>query len=222
MSDEAIWKAVDAYIDGQLSLADEVLAEALDANRKAGLPKIDVSPSQGALLNILVRMCGARRALEIGTLGGYSSIWMARALPADGRLVTLEYSSKHAEVARENLARAGLADRVEVRIGRGADLLPQLAVEGAGDFDFVFIDADKPSNPVYLEWALRLSHPGTVIVVDNVIRDGEVADARAKDENVMGARAAFDFFAAHPGLVSTAIQTVGAKGYDGFLIGRVS
>lgn len=219
---EKLWTKVDAYIDSQLGLADEVLAEALAANRKAGLPKIDVSPSQGALLHILVKMCGARRALEIGTLGGYSSIWIARALPSDGRLVTLEYSPLHGEVARANLARAGLADRVEVRIGKAAELLPQLAVEGAGDFDFVFIDADKPSNPVYLEWALRLSHPGTVIVVDNVIRDGEVADPRAKDENVKGSRAAFDFFAAHPGLVGTAVQTVGVKGYDGFLIGRVS
>ncbi|RYE60750.1 MAG: O-methyltransferase [Hyphomicrobiales bacterium] len=222
MSQARTWAAVDAYIEERLLGADPVQAETLRQNAADGLRPIDVSPAQGKFLHLVARMIGARRILEIGTLGGYSSIWLARALPADGRLVTLEYEPRHAETARRNIARAGFADRIEVRVGAAADTLPLLAAEGAGPFDLVFIDADKPSNPVYLDWALKLSRPGTVIVLDNVVRDGAVADARSTDDNVRGSRAAFDFFASHPRIDTTALQTVGSKGYDGFAIGMVS
>jgi predicted O-methyltransferase YrrM len=220
--DHQIWSAVDDYIGDKLLPEDAALTAALHANAAAGLPAIDVSPAQGKFLNLLVRITGARRVLEIGTLGGYSTICMASALPADGRLVTLEYEPRHAEVARANLARAGLSERVEVRVGKGLDSLPVLHAEGGDPFDLIFIDADKPSNPGYLEWAVRLSRPGTVIVLDNVVRDGQVIDAASGDLNVEGARAGFDFIAAHPRLSATALQTVGAKGYDGFAIALVS
>lgn len=217
-----LWSEVDAYIGERLKLADPALAAALAANKAAGLPAIDVSAPQGAFLNLLVKMSGTRKILEIGTLGGYSTIWMARALPAGGRLVSLEAMPLHAETARSNIARAGLADRVEVRLGKAADLLPQLALSGAGPFDLVFIDADKPGNPVYLDWAVRLGRPGTVIVLDNVIRDGAVIKVGTRDDSVEGSRAAFDLLNGDLRLTATAIQTVGSKGYDGFVLAVVN
>jgi predicted O-methyltransferase YrrM len=207
---------VDAYLNGVLLAPDPALDQALADSDAAGLPQIAVAPNQGRMLKLLAQMAGARRILEIGTLGGYSTIWLARALPADGRLVSLEYAPKHAEVARTNLARAGLADRVEVRVGRALDLLPTLE----GPFDFTFIDADKPSNPDYFQWALRLSRPGSVIVVDNVVRAGGVADPHG-DASVQGTRRMFEVIAAEPRVEATAVQTVGAKGWDGFCLIRV-
>ncbi|MEO5806633.1 O-methyltransferase [Devosia sp.] len=214
-----LWTDVDAYVVDKLMPADAVMEASLRANAAGGLPAIDVSPAQGKLLHLLVRMSGARRVLEIGTLGGYSTIWMARALPANGELVTLEFEPVHAAVAKGNIETAGLSGKVDIRVGKAADLLPVLAAENQTPFDFIFIDADKPSNPIYLDWALKLSRPGTVIVCDNVIRDGAVIRANSGDANVDGARSAFDFFASHPQVTATAIQTVGAKGYDGFAIG---
>lgn len=221
MSNGSTWAKVDAYIEERLLGDDPVQAETLRQNAADGLPAIDVSPAQGKFLHLMARMIGAKRILEVGTLGGYSTIWLARALPANGRLVTLEYEQRHAETARKNIARAGFAELVEVRVGAAADTLPALADEGAGPFDLVFIDADKPNNPVYLDWAIRLSRPGTVIVLDNVVRDGAVADARTADANVKGSRAAFDVFHNHPRLEASALQTVGSKGYDGFAVAIV-
>lgn len=217
MSSE-LWGRVDGYIADKLVAEDAALADALAANAAAGLRPIDVSAAQGKLLHLLVRMSGARRVLEIGTLGGYSTIWMAKALPANGELVSLEYEPRHAEVARGNIARAGLAPKVSVRVGAAAGTLPLLAAEQSTPFDFVFIDADKPNNPTYLDWAIRLGRPGTVIVLDNVVRGGQLVDATSNDPNVRGSRAAFDLIAGNPRLSATAIQTVGAKGYDGFAI----
>jgi predicted O-methyltransferase YrrM len=218
---EKVWGAVDDYLTKHLLPGDEALEKALAANEAAGLPAIDVSPAQGRFMEILVMMCGAKRILEIGTLGGYSAICMARALPEDGRLISLEYSSHHAEVARRNIKAAGLSSKVDIRVGAALESLPKLAEEGAGPFDFVFIDADKPNNPGYLDWALKLSRPGTVIVCDNVIRDGRVIDAASSDRNVGGARAAIEIQGREPRLVATALQTVGSKGYDGFTIAVV-
>jgi len=215
---EQTWTAVDTYITERLlSDANPVFEAILRANAAGGLPAIDVSPAQGKFLHLLVKIAGAKRILEIGTLGGYSTVWMASALPSDGRLITLEYAPHHAEVARDNIARAGLLERVEVRQGAALDLLP--AVEGP--FDLIFIDADKPNNPGYLDWALKLARPGTVIILDNVVRDGRVTDASSGDRNVQGSRAAFDFFHDHPQLDTTALQTVGLKGYDGFALALV-
>lgn len=216
------WAEVDSYIADKLVQSDEVLQKALAANAAAGLPPIDVSPLQGKLLNLLVRFVQAKRVLEIGTLGGYSTIWMARALPADGRLVTLEFEPRHAAVAKRNIEAAGLSHLVDIRIGKAVNTLPQLAAEGVGPFDFIFIDADKPSNPLYLNWALKLSRTGTAIVLDNVIREGAVIDVDSTDVNVRGARSGFDFLSASPRIAATALQTVGSKGYDGFAIGIVT
>jgi predicted O-methyltransferase YrrM len=215
---EKTWSDVDAYIgEHLLADADPVFENVLRANAAGGVPPIDVSPAQGKFLNLLVRISGARRILEIGTLGGYSTIWMAKALPEGGRVLSLEFSEKHAAVARDNLARAGLLDKAEVRIGAALDLLPQVD----GPFDLVFIDADKPNNPGYLDWAIRLSRPGTVIVLDNVVRDGRVVDPASTDRNVKGSRAAFELLRADGRVDSTALQTVGFKGYDGFVLGVV-
>lgn len=215
---EAAWSAVDDYMAERLLPADaELFASILAANAAAGLPPIDVSPLQGKFLNLLVTICGARRVLEIGTLGGYSTVWMAKALPADGELISLEFWGKHAAVARQNIERAGLSDRVDVRTGAAMTLLPALE----GPFDLVFIDADKPNNPGYLEHALRLSRPGTVIVLDNVVRDGRVVETESADTSVQGSRAGMDFLHAHPRIDSTALQTVGSKGWDGFVLGVV-
>lgn len=218
MMDAAIWGRVDDYIDDKLVAESPALAAALVANAAAGLRPIDVSAAQGRLLNLLVRMSGARRILEIGTLGGYSSIWMASALPSGGELVTLEYESHHAEVARANIERAGLSDIVTVHVGAAADTLPRLFAANPTPFDLIFIDADKPSNPIYLDWAVKFARPGSVIILDNVVRGGAVVDAASTDPNVIGSRAAFDWIGAHPRLTATALQTVGAKGYDGFAI----
>src|SRR5947209_6942019 len=180
------WTAVDRYITDLLVPPDPALDEALRASAAAGLPAINVSPNQGKLLHLLARLRGARTILEVGTLGGYSTIWLARALPDDGRLVTLESDPKHAAIARGNIARAGVADRVELRLGRALDTLPRLAEEGRGPFDLIFIDADKPNNPDYFAWAVKLARPGSLIVVDNVVRDGAVADAASPDPRVQG------------------------------------
>ncbi|AEH89050.1 O-methyltransferase [Mesorhizobium opportunistum] len=215
------WAAVDDYIVDALFEADPALDAVLAANHDQGLPAIDVSPAQGKLLSILARMKGARKILEIGTLGGYSTIWMARALPADGKIVTLELDPHHAKVARSNFELAGVSERVDLRVGPALQSLAALSAENAGPFDLIFIDADKPNNPNYLSWAMRLSRSGTVIVCDNVIRDGAVLDEDGRDPNVEGARAAFSFIGGDRRLDGTAIQTVGAKGYDGFAIAIV-
>jgi predicted O-methyltransferase YrrM len=218
---EEVWTAVDEYLAERLIPADPVLTAAHEANVAAELPAIDVSPTQGKLLHLLARLQGAKRILEIGTLGGYSTIWLARALPEDGRLVTLELEEKHAAVAKKNVERAGLSQRVELRLGPAAQSLEALHREGVAAFDFIFIDADKPNNPVYLEWALKLARVGTVLVVDNVIREGAVIDAESTDASVKGTRRLFDLMAANPRLDATALQTVGSKGYDGFVVAIV-
>jgi predicted O-methyltransferase YrrM len=215
------WTAVDDYIVSSLFEADPVLDAVLQANRDQGLPAIDVSAAQGKLLSLLVRIRSAKKVLEIGTLGGYSTIWMARGLPAGGRIVTLELDPHHAKVARSNFERAGVSDQVELRVGPALQSLAALSDENAGPFDLIFIDADKPNNPNYLSWAMKLSRSGTVIVCDNVIRDGAVLDEDGSDANVEGARAAFSFIGGDKRLDGTAIQTVGAKGYDGFAIAIV-
>jgi predicted O-methyltransferase YrrM len=214
------WRDVDDYICRKLLPPDPALQAARDANAAAGLPAIDVSPAQGAFLHLLARIAGAGRILEIGTLGGYSTIWLARALPPGGRLVTLEAEPRHAEVARSNIAGAGLAEAVDLRLGPALDTLPALA-EGP-PFDLVFVDADKAGSAAYLEWALRLSRPGTVIVLDNMVRGGDVLDASGTDAAVAGIRHAFDALQADPRLTATALQTVGAKGWDGFAVAVVS
>jgi predicted O-methyltransferase YrrM len=211
------WTAVDRYLTDLLMPPDPALAAALADSAAAGLPAINVSPPLGKLLHLLARIRGAKNILEIGTLGGYSTIWLARALPPGGRLVTLEFEPKHAAVARTNIDRAGLSDVVELRLGNALDTLPQLA----GPFDLVFIDADKPSTPAYFTWALKLSRPGSLIVVDNVVRSGGVADPKNEDANVRGVRKCLEMMAAEPRVTATAIQTVGGKGYDGFALAVV-
>jgi predicted O-methyltransferase YrrM len=215
------WTAVDQYITDLIVRPDAALNSALADSTAAGLPAINVTPPLGKLLHVLARAHGARNILEIGTLGGYSTIWLARALPPGGRLITLESEPKHAEIASANIARAGLSSVVELRLGRALDTLPKLAAEGRGPFDLIFIDADKPSNTEYFAWALWLSRPGTVIIVDNVVRKGAVIDSASTDENVQGARRFYDALAKESRVVATAIQTVGSKGYDGFAIAIV-
>jgi predicted O-methyltransferase YrrM len=212
-----LWTEVDQYISDLLVPADAALEAALQASADAGMPAIAVSPNQGKLLMLMAQMLGARKILEIGTLGGYSTIWLARGLAAGGRLITLEADPKHADIARSNIARAGLGDTVEVRIGRALDTLPLLA----GPFDLIFIDADKVSYPEYLAWSVKLSRSGTVIVADNVVRKGAIIDADSTDPNVRGVRRFNEILAADPHLSATAIQTVGSKGYDGFTVARV-
>ncbi|MGW0839011.1 O-methyltransferase [Streptomyces sp. NPDC002787] len=221
MSESRTWDDVDDYFTTHLAPNDEALTAALRDNAAAGLPAIDVAANQGKLLQLLAEIQGARRILEIGTLGGYSTIWLARALPADGRLISLEYSARHAEVACRNIARAGLDSIVEVRVGPALESLPKLTDENPEPFDLVFIDADKANNPHYVEWALRLTRVGSVIVVDNVVRGGRVADAASTEPDVRGTRTAIELIAEHPKLSGTAIQTVGSKGYDGFALARV-
>ncbi len=216
------WTAVDRYIAERLLPADPELDAALADCATGGLPPINVAPNQGKLLHLLAVSHGARTILEIGTLGGYSTIWLARALPEDGHLVTLEIEAAHAEVARRNLARAGLAEAVEVRLGPALDALSQLVSEGCGPFDMVFIDADKPSNPAYFEWALRLSRPGTMIVVDNVVRNGRIIDPDSTDPDIVATLRLFELMAAEPRVTATAVQTVGGKGYDGFILALVT
>ena len=216
------WTAVDRYITDALVPSDPVLEAALQASTDAGLPAINVAPNQGKLLHLLARIHGARTILEIGTLGGYSTIWLARALPAGGRLVTLELDPKHAEVARANFVRAGLADLIELRLGRALDTLPGLAAEKRGPFDLIFIDADKVSIPEYFAWALKLSRPGTVIIVDNVVRKGAVVDATSSDPSVQGVRRFNQLLSAEKRVSATSLQTVGSKGYDGFTLAVVN
>jgi predicted O-methyltransferase YrrM len=218
---QQLWTAVDAYITDTIARNDEHLEAALHANEAAGLPAIDVAPNQGKFLYLLACIQGAKRILEIGTLGGYSTIWLARALPPDGSLVTLESEPSHAEVAAKNIARAGLTPLVDIRLGPALESLSQLHREGAAPFDLIFIDADKPNNPAYLEWSLRLSRPGTVIIGDNVIRDGAVSDPNSADPKVQGVRHFFQMMADDPRLDATALQTVGSKGYDGFAMAMV-
>ena len=215
------WIAVDDYIAERLIGADAALEATLAANVAAGLPEIDVSPAQGKMLNLFARMCGARRILEIGTLGGYSTIWLARALPEDGRLVTLELEPHHAAVARANLARAGLGDRVAVKVGPAVETLAGMIADGTAPFDLVFIDADKQNNVAYLHAALALSRPSTTIIVDNVVREGGVIDADSDDPRIQGTRALFAAIAAEPRLSATAVQTVGTKKWDGFVLAVV-
>ncbi|MEU3251724.1 O-methyltransferase [Streptomyces sp. NPDC006997] len=221
MSESQTWDAVDEYFSGHLSPDDEALQAALRDSAAAGLPEVNVTATQGKFLQLLATVQGARTVLEIGTLGGYSTIWLARALPADGRLVSLEYSPRHAEVAVRNIARAGLDKVAEVRVGPALASLPQLADENPPPFDLVFIDADKANNKPYLEWALKLTSAGSLIVVDNVVRGGRVADTGSTEPDVRGTRAAIELIGSHPRLDGTALQTVGAKGYDGFALARV-
>ena len=216
-SAEDTWDAVDAYIGTHLGTSDDVLEATLADSVSAGLPEIAVSPPQGKLLMLLAASIGARRILEIGTLGGYSTIWLARALPADGELVTCEYSSEHARVAQENLERAGVASLVSVRVGPALDTLPTLT----GPFDLTFIDADKENNPRYFTHAVDLSRPGSLVVVDNTVRHGAVVDASRDDAATLGTRALYETVRDEPRVTATAIQTVGSKGYDGFVLARV-
>jgi len=218
---EELWTNVDAYFDEVLIGDDDALEGALRESDAGGLPSIQVAPNQGKLLNLLARAIGARRILEIGTLGGYSTIWIARALPPDGRLISLEYEPRHAQVARKNLERAGVADKVEVRVGRGLDSLPVIEKEGIGPFDLTFIDADKPSTPEYFQWAVKLSRPGSLIIVDNVVRHGEVIDSKNEDPNVKGMRRFNDVMRNEPLVDATVIQTVGVKGHDGLAVALV-
>jgi predicted O-methyltransferase YrrM len=212
------WTAVDQYLTDLFVPFDPVLNNAIEVSSAMGLPAHEVSPAQGKFLMLLARIQGARNILEIGTLGGISTIWLARALPIDGRLVTLEFNPRHAEVARANIERAALDHIVEIRAGSALDTLPKLAAERREPFDFIFIDADKRNNTEYLEWALKLSRRGTVIVADNVIRDGAVTDATDDDPSVQGVRRFNEFVRAEPSLSATALQTVGSKGYDGFTL----
>jgi predicted O-methyltransferase YrrM len=219
---EALWTAVDHYIDGMLVPADAALDAAIEASNAAGLPPINVTPSQGKLLYILARTLGAQNILEIGTLGGYSTIWLARALPKNGRLVTIESDPRHAKVALANISRAGLGGLVDLRIGLALETLPQIAAEGGGAFDLTFIDADKRSIPEYFNLALKLSRRGSLIIVDNVVRDGRVIDAASSDPDILGIRRFNELLALEPRVSATAIQTVGAKGHDGFAIALVT
>jgi predicted O-methyltransferase YrrM len=221
---QRVWTNVDRYFGDLLVPLDEALDAALKANEEGALPQIDVTPLQGKFLEFLVRATGARRVLEIGTLGGYSTIWMARALPAGGRIVTLELEPHHATVARRNLEKVCVADRVEILVGPAIETLPKLESTDAalgGPFDLIFIDADKQGYPGYLTWALKLSRPGTVIVADNVVRDGKVIDEKSKDPLIQGVRRFAEMVATEPRLSATVLQTVGAKGYDGFALAVV-
>jgi predicted O-methyltransferase YrrM len=218
---QRLWTAVDDYFDRALLPSDPALDTALEAAAAAGLPPISVTPNQGRLLAFLARMRGARQVLEIGTLGGYSTIWMARALPAGGRLITLEVDPKHAEVARANLANAGVGDVVDVIVGPALETLPELAADGAGPFDMIFIDADKPSNADYFTWAVELSRPGTLIIVDNVVRGGAVVDPDDDDPRTLGVHRLNERIDAESRVSALALQTVGRKGHDGFVMAMV-
>jgi predicted O-methyltransferase YrrM len=215
------WRAVDDYIAQRLIVPAENQGATVEANRRAGLPAIDVSAPQGKMLHLLALAIGARRVLEIGTLGGYSTIWLARSLPEGGQVVTIEFDPRHAEVARQNIAREGVSAKVDLRVGAALDVLPKIEAEGGAPFDLSFIDADKANNAAYFGWALDLSRPGSLIIVDNVVREGAVADPNTQDDGGLGARRLFDAVAAEPRVSATAIQTVGSKGWDGFLIALV-
>ena len=216
-----IWSKVDMYLGSLLAPHDAALERALGTNHEAGLPAIDVPPLLGKFLDVMVRACGARRVLEIGTLGGYSTIRLARALPADGKVITLELEPRHAEIARGNLEAAGVLDRVEIRIGAALDSMRELHASGGGAFDVVFIDADKQSMPEYMELSLKMAHPGTVIIADNVVRDGKIVDQDTTDPHVRGVRRFLEMAANNPRLSVTAMPTVGVRGYDGFAVAVV-
>jgi predicted O-methyltransferase YrrM len=216
------WADVDLYFSQRLIGPDPALDAALRANREADLPPIDVTPLQGRFLELLVRMTKARRVLELGTLGGYSTMWLARGLPSDGRIVTLELEPRHAEVARANLKRGGLLERVELRVGPATEHLRALVAEGAPPFDLIFIDADKAGYPEYLDWSLKLSQPGTILVGDNVVREGRVIQADTRDPHIQGVRSFTELVGSEPRLMATVLQTVGSKGYDGFALALVS
>lgn len=218
MSGRQTWEAVDGYLTETLVPEQAAFQKALDASDASELPAISVSPPVGKLLQLLARMIGARKVLEFGTLGGYSTLWFASALPKDGKVITLEYEPLHAEVARANFREAGLDDRVEVRVGAALDSLPGIEADGLAPFDLAFIDADKKNNPGYFEWALKLVRPGGLILVDNVVRDGRVLDGATRDENVRGVRRVLEMIAAEPRVDATALQLVGIKGYDGLAI----
>ena len=218
---EQLWGAVDDYYAALLGPSDPVMEHVLSASEAAGLPAIQVSALQGRMMMLLAQAAGARRILEIGTLGGYSTIWLARALPQDGVLITLESEPHHAEVASANIAHAGFSGVAQVRLGPAADSLEAMVKEGVRPFDFIFIDADKPSYPIYLEWAIKLAWPGCLIIADNMVRNGAVIDADSSDASVQGARKFNEALAKDERLTATAIQTVGTKGYDGFVLARV-
>ena len=219
---QELWSRVDGYFNDLLVREDNGLLAAVKANRRAGLPAIDVPPTMGKLLALLVQISGARRVLEIGTLGAYSTIWLARAVPDDGMVVTLELDRRHADIAKANLTRASVLNRVDLRIGPAEESLRGLVDAGEAPFDFIFIDADKKSLPEYLEWAIKLARAGTVIVADNVVRDGEVVNSSTTDPHVQGVRRFIELLSGHPRLTGTALQTVCGKGYDGFAIAVVS
>jgi predicted O-methyltransferase YrrM len=219
---QELWTKVDDYINETLLSPDAALENALDKSAEAGLPQIQVSPSQGKLLQVLARTVGARRILELGALGGYSTIWLASALPPDGKLITLEASPKHAEVARANIAAAGFAGKVELRLGPALETLPKLAAEKQGSFDFIFIDADKKSMPEYFDWALKLSRKGSLIFSDNVVRNGGITDASSSDPDIQGVRRFYEALHSERRVCATAIQTVGSKGYDGYALALVT
>jgi predicted O-methyltransferase YrrM len=220
-----LWTAVEKYLVSTLIHPDEAVNEAVHANASAGLPAIDVAPNEGKLLHLIARIQAAARILEVGTLGGYSTIWLARALPPTGRLITLELDPAHAAVAAKNIQRAGLSSLVDIKVGPAAESLAtlhaDLLVKKIEPFDLIFLDADKPNNPVYLEWAIKLSRPGTIIIGDNVIRDGEILDPNSTNPSVNGTRTFLERLGNHPRLEATALQTVGSKGYDGFAIAIV-
>jgi predicted O-methyltransferase YrrM len=218
---QEIWTTVDNYVSEMLVPPDKALDQALEASADSGLPEIAVAPNQGKFLMLLARSINARNILEIGTLGGYSTIWLARALPKGGRVVTLEAVARHAEVARANFKRAGLADAIDLRLGKALDTLPRLAAEKPDPFDFIFIDADKENIPDYFTWSLKLARPGAMIIVDNVIREGEVVNARSKDPSVKGVRRFNEMLKSEKRVSATSIQTVGVKGYDGFTLALV-
>ncbi|SEP55723.1 O-methyltransferase [Piscibacillus halophilus] len=221
MNNSKVWEDVDIYFSDHLKTSDIVMDSILKENLEAGLPAIDVSPNQGKFLYLLTKLKGAKHILEIGTLGGYSTVWFGRALPNDGHLISLEYSQKHAKVAEENIRNAGLEHKIEIMIGPALDTLPTLKGKGFSTFDLIFIDADKPNNPSYLKWALELSKPGTVIIVDNVVRNGRVADDNSEEPSVVGTRQMVELLSKESRIETTAIQTVGIKGYDGFVLGIV-
>ncbi|QIC05994.1 O-methyltransferase [Brevibacillus sp. 7WMA2] len=215
------WAEVDQYFNSMLLPSDPILEGVLQANANAGMPAIDVAPNQGKFLYLLAKIRGAKKILEIGTLGGYSSIWLARALPEDGQLISLEYEQPFAQVAKENIKKAGLTEKVTILVGPALETLPTLQEKGLTGFDMIFIDADKQNNPHYLQWALQLCNPGAIILGDNVVRNGEVIDPENGDDRIQGIRQFFDLLAAEPRIEATAIQTVGSKGYDGFALGVV-
>ena len=218
---EDVWAAVDRYYTDAIVQPSHALEAALKDSAEAGLPPISVSPLQGKLLHIFAKILGAKRVLEVGTLGGYSTIWLASALPRDGKLVSLELERKHAEVARKNIERAGLGKLVEIRLGKAIETMPALFSDDEGPFDLIFLDADKKGNPDYFRWAVKLSRKGSLIIIDNVVRDGAVIDEKSKDENVKGVRMLNKVIAAEKRVAATAIQTVGSKGYDGFTVALV-